>query len=688
MPPHEKQQMSETLAAFHVAGEDNILEGRHLFSKSNTVSVGCSLETFAITRIVAPPLFAKPFMAMFLLNDQPMGVTRYDWFPSEMHFYGKPAGPVNAFLQVIPLADRKAVLARIHLHNDSDIAQKLSVAWSVQGRFGSISEWSYNPDVALDPVIGDPRILSDESSFTLSQDDCICVVYPEGPDITIDGAHCKAAVTLAPQQEIQFGLIVVLGKTGSPVKETAESIAGRSDNEVPRTRNLWDRWFTETAERVPTLQGASPALESFYHRGILTWLTCRWEAEELVFSPWYATSGLDGGALNCYLWDIAYMSKLVTLLDPAAVRRFLLAFAHADMSHGFALDPLTGNAMGPLYAYNYYSMARLTRNYIAYSGDLTILDENIKGRSYLEFVYRYCLQTEDMESAPDLVDFGDNSNLLELRTTDSYTHYTPSPNAERILIYRHLAEIYEWANQTLPYDLITRGQALAKVFCEAFWDDQEKWLVTLDSDRRPRLSYSIQIFDALRCGFLPAEQARGIVSHLREGEFLSQWGLYSLAVNDPGYDANDVDWGGPGAYAGEAPELIEDLLQAGFTDEGVDLLKRILWWAEMPYYPQAIRADRKGYREDGRPNVAAGTTASQCIINGLFGVDVDDRWLLIRPINHPYIHGMALRGLRMRGISVDVAIDPNGDGFEVVQGQQSTRQALGESVRLALPALV
>ena len=48
-------------------------------------------------------------------------------------------------------------------------------------------------------------------------------------------------------------------------------------------------------------------------------------------------------------------------------------------------------------------------------------------------------------------------------------------------------------------------------------------------------------------GVLDEEEESGILSHLNDKEFLSEYGMHSLAKQDPAYFQPDVDNGGPGA---------------------------------------------------------------------------------------------------------------------------------------------
>lgn len=343
--------------------------------------------------------------------------------------------------------------------------------------------------------------------------------------------------------------------------------------------------------------------------------------------------------------------------------------------------------MGVSYSYDYYSMALLTYDYIVLSGDVGLLDEIIRGKSYIDALYAFVFAREDMSRPPVLIDYGENQNLLELRRTKAYQHYTPSPNLERMLSYRMLDEMYQWQGRPAPVDFQRRAEQLQAVLMEQLWNEPLQWFHALDENREPRVCYSLQIFDMLRTGALSPEQARGLVGHLCEEEFLSAWGVHSLSKKDPGYDGDDVDWGGPGIYAGDAPELVMDLLQAGFADEGVDVLRRILWWGEFPYIPQAVRADARDYRRDGRANIIAALAGSQAVVWGLMGIAVDGHEIRINPVGHPYVAGMQVEHLCIRGMDLTICVDADGAGFSVKTENQTLHHRTGQTCRIPLAPL-
>jgi hypothetical protein len=432
---------------------------------------------------------------------------------------------------------------------------------------------------------------------------------------------------------------------------------------------------------LPRLVTDKKDLQRFYRRGLLTFLTTQWDLPESVFKPWFSESGIDGGAVCNYLWGDAYISKFMPLADPNSVRALLITSMKADYSSHYAINFANGEGLGVGYSYDYYSMAILAYDYIVITGDTSLLNETIRGKPFIDALYEYVFEKEDMTKPPVLIDYGLNENLLELHRTQAYQHYTPSPNLERIGSYQMVDELFQLAGRKSPVNLSRRADGLRKVIMKQLWNEKLQWFHSLDVNQKPQLCYSIQIFDMLRQNVLSAKQSRGLVGHLNEKEFLSDYGVHSMSKLDPGYDAADIDWGGPGVYAGDAPELVTDLLQAGFTKEGVDILQRILWWGEMPYIPQAVRADVRDYRHDGRANVIAALACPQSIIFGLFGIKIDSEQLTINPIKHPYIAGMKVENLNIRGHKIGITLTPDARHYTVDLNGKITHKKTGDSFR-------
>ncbi len=678
---YAQKSIPSQIRTFKTPSETALLQEKHLYVFNGSTSVGLSPDYLGFHRIVAPPYFAFPFKADLQIFGQEVKVNRFDWYPSECVFEGVKIKGVETTMQLVPIKSKRGVLIKLTLNNLNQEEIIIPLGWTFSGSPGKSLNWEWSAETRS--LLTKPReaassIKTAGNSLSILRLETRLTASLFGADVKAENNSIGGEIKLQTGESKTLSLLVLIDAKDKLSISDAHDYATKLENLIEETRTYWTKLIDSTGGRLPQLKGGTPELQAFYNTGLMSFFSTRFEIPEFLFNPYYATSGIDGGAANCYLWDLSYASFITALLDGTVMRNQILRFFEVNIDECYAFDPIYGKAQGPRYSYNYYNMARLMYNYLAITGDTSILDEIIDGKTALTCLYEACLGFENMEEEVELIDYGSNHNLLELKKTENYTHVTPSPNGERVLTYRYLTEIYKLMGQKTPHDLIKRGEVLKEKFIQKLWNPEMLWINTLDEHGNPRISYSIQIFDIIRTGMLTREQELGILTHLKEGEFLSEWGIHSLAVTDPGYDTRDVDWGGPGAYTGDPAELVTDLCQAGYTDQGVDLLERILWWGELPYLPQAVRANEKGYREDGRANVIAAAVSCQAVISGLFGVSFELNRIKIKPINHAMMKGLSLTGIKARGRTFDIEINEN--SFTVSEAGNIITKPLGAEV--------
>ena len=678
---YAQESIPSQIRTFKTPSETVMLQEKHLYVFNGNTSVGLIPDYLGFHRIVAPPYFAFPFKAALQLFGQKVKVNRFDWYPSECVFEGEKIKGVETTMQVVPMKTKRGVLVQLTLNNRNQEEIIVPLDWTFSGSSGKSLNWEFGAEfrsLLTKPREAPTAVETDGNTLSMEKLETRLTASLFGAEVKAENSSIGGDIKLQAGETKTISLIVLIDAKDKLSISDAQNDILNVEILIEETRSYWTTLIDSIGGRLPVLKGATPELQAFYNTGLMSFLSTRFEVPEFLFNPYYATSGVDGGAINSYLWDFSYTSYVNAILDPKVMRNQILQFFKVNIDECYAYDPIYGKAQGPRYSYNYYNMARLMYNYLTITGDTSILDEIIGEKTALTCLYEACLGFENMEEEADLIDYGNNHNLLELKKTENYTHVTPSPNGERVLTYQYLTDIYELMGQKTPHDLIKRGEVLKEKFINKLWNPEKLWLNTLDENGDPRIAYSIQIFDIIRTGMLTKEQEQGILTHLKEGEFLTEWGIYSLAITDPGYDPNDVDWGGPGAYTGDPTELVTDLCQAGYADQAVDVLNRILWWGELPYLPQAVRANEKGYREDGRANLNAGSVICQAVINGLFGLSFELNRMIIKPINHAMMKGLSLTGVSARGRTFDIEINEN--TFTVRENDKLITQILGEEV--------
>lgn len=426
--------------------------------------------------------------------------------------------------------------------------------------------------------------------------------------------------------------------------------------------------------RLPVLTSNIPGLEQYYRRSLASGLVCWWDHPGFVTQPFIATSGLDGGALCAYAWDTGgYAPNVLSLMLGDSVLDIIESFLDADLTDRYAIAP-DGTGLGVAYAYSGWSLVALTRAAAAERR----LDPALIARLHdVLIALDKRFQPDDQTGV--LRDYGDQSNLLEMRGS-GWEHVVASPNAERAWTLDTLAELSDLTGAALPADeLRAAAQEIRTEVIRQLWDDDAGWFRSRYPDGHTELAYSVQAFDVLRSGDCPPEVAAALISHLRPGAFLGEYGVSSVSAEDElHYETADIDWSGAGAYTGEAPQLALTLWQQGQPELAWDVLRRLFWMGEhYPYFPQDHYSDKPGAPATGRRiNVIAGLTGAEAILTGLAGIHPNpDGSLHIRP--HPVAAGnITLSGLGYRGHTIDVTIST--DSFDVfVDGQRLSAEPDG-----------
>ncbi|MFD7155110.1 hypothetical protein ACFV9C_10940 [Kribbella sp. NPDC059898] len=414
---------------------------------------------------------------------------------------------------------------------------------------------------------------------------------------TLPFQHSSSRETLQPHGQATF--VLTVGHSGS-------------------------RRADDVLERLPVLTSDIPGLAQYYRRSLASGLVCIWDNPGFVTQPFIATSGLDGGALCAYAWDTGgYAPNLLSLMLGDSIVDIIESFLDADLTDSYAIAP-DGTGLGVAYAYSGWSLVALARAASAHQQ----LDPTLVRRLYDAIA----AQDKHFQPVGALRDYGDQSNLLEMRSS-GWEHVVASPNAERAWTLDTLAELSDLTGAALPSTLRADAQEIRDEVITQLWDPEAGWFRSRYPDGHTELTYSIQAFDALNA--CPPDVAAALLTHLRPGAFLGEYGVSSVSAEDHlHYETADIDWSGAGAYTGEAPQLALTLWQRGEHDRAWDVLRRLFWMGEhYPYFPQDHYCDKPAAPASGRRiNIIAGLTGSEAILHGLLGIRPQpDGSLIIQP---------------------------------------------------------
>ena len=432
-------------------------------------------------------------------------------------------------------------------------------------------------------------------------------------------------------------------------------------------------------------------MEQFYNRSLSIFITNKAEVPENILNPHYGTGSVRGGCTCNYLWDFGEVREIFSVVDPQAAGAHIMQFLRTDcIDTYFAFYPQTGEPFGKWYAINHEKITGHVYNYVKLTGDTDFLKVVIKdGKTVLDLMIDCALFGNDVNQPVSLIDYskhgiaGSENSHLELRRTHlgyEYSHVMPDLNGRRYHTFVKVSELCKLMGKPQPV-LMERAEQLKALLKKELWSPDIRWFHFINRKGEKDTRWTIQMFKLFESNVLDEEEKQGLLSHLNEEEFLSEYGMHSMSKKDPAYDQVDIDNGGGGTCPAFPVLTSEFLYKDGKAEAADNIMKRILWWGQrMPYIGDSQVANEIDYRQDTplQASIQTGCLA-QCIIFGMMGVEVSfDGTITINPKKTSLSKKMELKGLKLRGKTIDVAVD--GDSFQVTVAGKTLSSAMGTPV--------
>jgi hypothetical protein len=491
-----------------------------------------------------------------------------------------------------------------------------------------LTMWDYSP-----PPAGDAAEAAEEGTW-------------DNGAVTIRLLTGAKEAEIADGAEAVFCFAVLLSESGKSFAEPRDWTAT-----LATTSQRWEERIGDVLSRLPLLSSDIPGLEAFYRRSLLSGLVCMWERPDFVTQPFLATSGMDGGAICAYPWDLlGYAPHTTCLLLGDRLPGWIEFFLKADLTQYSRFAP-SGQGNNLPYSYNFCSMLLMAVAASAQRGvRRELFDEARRVFEHAE---------KGLTMRDGLADFGVQHNLLEMRQC-GWEHYVASPNAERAWVRDRLAEMADALQIPGGKEWREEAEKIRQAIREQLWNKKTQWFDSIFPDGSREEAWSIQGFDALRFGELGPEIEQGLFQHVRDGVFLAKYGITSVSATDERhYEANDHDWSGAGSYMGEGPNLAQTMWEKGRPDLGWDILKRYFWMGEhLLYYPQEAFCDRPAVPANKRSNIVAGLAGVEAILFGLLGLRLTlDGAVTYHPAC-PVEGTIEVKGLALHGRKIDLRVEP------------------------------
>jgi len=668
---------------FAFASVHNILTDRHLGISGSIASALTPYSDFCrVQTLQACPVACSDFVFSLQINGKTLPAASWDWLPNAIWRQCRIDGIALSTLTVLPAGMHGCVMA-LTLQNTTDAVQSVSLQSTLSGTPERRIEWKFPiPDApAVAPADLHAQTLPQGIIFGTS--DTASVAFSSSAPALVPSApqgNASLTVTPAPGETLTLYFSAHVGSKETVLRECAQAQA-----DYPALCETALSWVTkrtnEILSRLPAFTASNPSLQRLYYRALVTYITNRWENPELALPVWYSTGATNGGCMCSYLWDYSGGMLLHPLVDPEVHKQTLLLYLRNDLTTSYAIMPVDGKPCGPWYQINQEKIINMVYYYVALTGDVAFLHETTGGKTVAEWMVFHALVGDDTSKPVALIDYGQGGvNHLELRHELQYRGVMPDLNARRYANYTRAYALSVLGG--VPCPLLLERAAGLKALLPTLWNEQKQWYDFIwQGNRECRMT--VQTFKFLNSGVIDERTCRGLLSHLNEDEFLSPYGLHSMAKDDPAYDVVDIDNGGGGICTEFDAMILGQLFDIGRDDLAEDILSRILWWGDnLPYLGDSCAAYTKLQREDTPLQCdISSTSLAGMMIFGLCGIAADfDGNVTICPPRHHVCRDLSLSGVRLRGLTFDLTV--HGEAYTVTCGGTSVTKNCGEKTVL------
>jgi hypothetical protein len=423
-----------------------------------------------------------------------------------------------------------------------------------------------------------------------------------------------------------------------------------------------------SSDLLPKVESENKYLEQLYKRCLLTVNECKYERNDFVVNPFWAS----GTWPISMIWDQCFAEEALAMLSPDGVKesiKLVLRLGKMEQSYIY-FDGTTPFYV--LYIQDPFAIQTMIDAYITYTGDWGILDEKVEDATVYEWMKRWTYKLKNEFSRPDgLIDAGFNTELLIEIRTDGYNHVVPVVNGLTADLYRWMGEEAERRGDKDAAKFKKWYDQLVKSMNEKLWNDELGWFDNLYPDGGKGTTWAYHLLDLLDKNTLTSYQAHRLIEHLIDGEFMAKYGLYGISkADDLHWDQVDTDWGGGGQYNGMTLRITKNLFERGYGAQAWEILKRYAKYTDhFPYFTHNPLSDKMSQDHASMSLQISVGAGMEAIFSGVFGVRPQkDGSIVFTPFNHLELGKSQLVDFRFRGNSYDVILRK--DHYEIKKNGQ------------------
>jgi hypothetical protein len=577
-------------------------------------------KDFTSVSWVASPPFSQGFHSgAFKLNGRVPLVEQFRWYPYQSLRAGKVGGVAIETINRM-VFDECGVLWRVTLSNAqaTEVTGKVSIdlIGAISGLTASNAwDWAfaqpgtngpqrrYEETEAARESVDDipsrrPSNAEDYSACTAALGDVLVIRdtktpaetafgFREKPDLFESDGHQGTAtwnVHLAAGKTAVLEFVMAFGEPGK-AQPLAARWARTFGTVFADAKRLWEQRYAQVFTphngffegNLPVLQTDDPAIRRNYYMGVVTMLLMF--RDQLPYSHRvFLAGGPRYGASVMFIWDTGMMDTLFALLEPSAMRDYVLKTLRWDLDKYLAFDYYGNRAFGYRYVANYPMLFRIATTYLRVTGDRAFLNQQVGEKTVLEQLDRLALHYRDyLMPEGGLADFGgDPWHFLECVPT--YIHATAGFNAAYVAMLREMADLHDFqGNRVLAVERRAAAEKLiAAIYPRLYVPGKGFWQSRYPDGRQFDMRHCLDFqFVAQGIGQdLPAPVRKEMRDFVVKELLMKNW-MRAQSLQDPAAEQSDrPDHGPMGAYSGWPPETIDGLCHLGYWSDALDFYRR------------------------------------------------------------------------------------------------------------------
>ncbi|MDR0593796.1 MAG: hypothetical protein LBG60_11180 [Bifidobacteriaceae bacterium] len=470
-------------------------------------------------------------------------------------------------------------------------------------------------------------------------DACSAFTATVEPDsLTTEGQRGRAGwkLTLAPGEAFRVGISLEIGVAASDVLKRARQASAGFGERLAATRTRWQCLWANAfipgnpdhSGYLPTLVTQDEGLEQTYYLACLLAVYMR-NTGVSELGPVFLTGGPRLGPTVTFYWEQVEFSRVVTLLEPDATRRWLLAALSGDYRHSHSFDTRNLVTIGNHYAANDYALFCSVERYVGITGDYALLDEVASGKTVLEHLADMAWRPASIRApyaGGVLADFGGDSWEL-LECVPNYRHVVMAFNAAYAHMLRALSSLLARRGDDVEGALArSEGDTLAKAVIGGYAGAGRWSIYTPTGIDTIGHCLDFALIAEFLSGDLPPAIAAQMVEFIATSLLDGDW-MRALDPNDPIAPLADrPDHGAAGAFGAWPARTALGLCKLGQADRAASFLGRIHRARSGQLWGQGQETIREGHfraaeRSSSNRDSACAIASAEAVLAGLFELD-------------------------------------------------------------------